>query len=286
MRQGGRRSRPAPARSRPCRRAGSPRRAGAPAGAAARSASPSSVGVAALPAVGEDHDDGARGPPRAGPSGRRTPPAPRRAGCRRTSPGWRRPAAASARSGSRRRSSRVTRVSRVPRVNTSVDAGAAPHDDVGEAQQRVGVGLHRAGHVDQQHDLARAPRPVAAGAARPARRRCAAPRAGCAGGPRRRGGRGARRRDGRVGGSGRSSASRRPQVLALGRATARRGRGGAAPRRPRRSPAPADRRRRPVGAVRRPGGQHRRQARGPRAAAAPCGGRRGSASNQSTNARS
>ena len=81
-------------------------------------------GVAALPAVGEDHDDrGRRAAPRrpqrstnaASTSPSRVPP---------DQSGMARPAAASACSGSRSRSSRVTRVRRVPRVNTSVDAGA------------------------------------------------------------------------------------------------------------------------------------------------------------------
>ena len=81
--------------------------------------------------------------------------------------------ASSAASGSRDRSSRVMRVHRVPSVNTST--GARPdHGDVGEADQRPRVGLHRAGHVAQQHDP---PGPVA----RPAGGRCAAARRPCAG---------------------------------------------------------------------------------------------------------
>ena len=49
------------------------------------------------------------------------------------------------------------RVSRVPSVNASTDCGRPAHDDVGETQQRVGVGLHRPRDVDEQHDL---PRPA------------------------------------------------------------------------------------------------------------------------------
>ncbi len=82
--------------------------------------------------------------------------------------------ASSAASGSRERSSRVMRVQRVPSVNTST-CGAADHGHVGEAHQRAGVGLHRAGHVAQQHHAARPIAGAGGGRCAAARRRCAAP---------------------------------------------------------------------------------------------------------------
>ena len=165
--------------------------------------------LAALPAVGEDDDDGPPGRPA-------LPPAVDERAQHLAQPGAARPVRdglapprRSARSGSRIRSSRVTRVSRVPRVKASTARGRAADHDVREAQQRVGVGLHRAGDVDQQHDLARPPGPVAAAqlaqlavvAQRGAQR---APRVGAAvRGP------GAAAATARVGRSGRSRASSR-----------------------------------------------------------------------------
>ena len=273
MRQGGDASRRAPGRSRPCRRAGSPRPRRCASRCSRAICSPSSV-VSPRSQPSEKTTTTAPRATRAAPSGRGTPSAPRRAGCRRSSPGSRRPAAASACSGSRSRSSRVTRVSRVPSVKTSVAAGARAHDGVREAQQRVGVGLHRAAHVDQQHDPA-GPRGAGRGGASPhssppraQRRAHRAP-----GRPRPRGGRGpAARRAGRR--AGRSSASS-ARSSARSVSTARRGRGGAAPRCPRRSPGSAGRRRPPRCRPRSPAAAAWTVAgSGPAAGTAEAGGRR------------
>ena len=234
--------------------------------------------VAALPAVAEDHDDRAAGHPALAPAVEEGLAAPRPAGCRRTSRGRVRPAAASARSGSRRRSARVTRVSRVPSVNTSVDAGAAPHHDVGEAQQRVGVGSSSRTRRPAARPRGRRDRSrrrqharLAVGAQRRAQ---GAPGVGGAA-P----GGGRRRRDGRVGGRGAAARTGPRRCVALGQ----RQLGDVAVAQhlgaPRRWPAPADRRRRPCRPPSGfPRGQQRRQARGPRAlrrgAAAGAGRRR------------
>ena len=104
------------------------------------------------------------------PSPRRVPP---------DQSGTASPAATSARSGSRWRSGRVTWVSRVPRVKTSTGSPVAAVG-VREPEQGVGVGAHRAGDVDQQHDPARpgaAAAPARSGRAPPSG---AAARAACA----------------------------------------------------------------------------------------------------------
>ena len=114
------------------------------------------------------------GPSRAAPTSRGRPAAPRRAGYRPASRGSPSPAACSAASGSRSRSCAVTRVSRVPIVNTSVLDGRDSHRRVGVAQQHVRVRGHRAADVQQQDESARSPAPTAAPRAGPARRRRAA----------------------------------------------------------------------------------------------------------------
>ena len=82
--------------------------------------SPSSVGVAALPAVGGDHDDRAAGHPALAPAvEERLQQLAEPGAAAPVGHGRRRPRPAPV-DGSRLRSSRVTRVSRVPIVNTSV----------------------------------------------------------------------------------------------------------------------------------------------------------------------
>ena len=170
-----------------------PRSPGAPAGASVASA-PRAARDRHAPSRPTARRPPRRAPYRAAPTGRGSPAAARRAGCRRASPARPPPTAASAASGSRCVSSRVTRVSRVPIVNTSVRPAptARLRGGVREPQQRVRVRRHRAAHVHQQHHPARAlgPRPrrrSGAGSppgrsiARTVRPRVDVPRAGAAG---------------------------------------------------------------------------------------------------------
>ena len=99
--------------------AGSPTRPGARPGAGAPSARPSTLGVAAVPAVGEDHDDRAAGHAPHAPLVVERAQALAEPGAARPVGDRARPRAASAASGSRDDSSRVSRVSRVPRANAS-----------------------------------------------------------------------------------------------------------------------------------------------------------------------
>ena len=66
--------------------------------------------------------------------------------------GTSRPAAASASSGCRRRERRGDPGEPGADREDLDLAGQRPHDPVGQPEQGVGVGLHRAGDVDQQHD--------------------------------------------------------------------------------------------------------------------------------------
>ena len=164
------------------------------------------------------------GSPRSHPSERMTTTAPRpmRRPCSRLScasdvadpraarPVARRASAArrSARSGSRPASSRVMRVRRVPNANASTRRRAATAR-LHVLEQHPRVGLHRARHVEDQHE-----RPVArargrASGARAARRRSAATRAPCAAG------RGPRR-------AARRTGARAPACAAAARARASR----------------------------------------------------------------
>ena len=109
--------------------------------------------VAPLPAVGEDHDDGAAGHAAAAVAvvellQRVADPGPARPVRR-----GRRGARWIARSGLRAASARVRRVSRVANTNASA-CGPAPAAQLQELQVGAGVGLHRAGDVAEHHQPA------------------------------------------------------------------------------------------------------------------------------------
>ena len=128
--------------------------------------------VAALPAVGHDHDDGPRARPRrAQPSLNAFTASPRRVPPDQS--GAAAMAAASAGAGCAERNWRVRRCRRV--ANTNASAPQRPDRAVQQVQVRPPVGLHRAGHVGEQDDAPRCGSVAAGAPAGPGRRRCGGP---------------------------------------------------------------------------------------------------------------
>ena len=132
-----------------------------------------SARVLALPAVGDDHDDGAARSARGGPTRRCTPSATRRSASRRTSRRRASPPARARAPGRAPRAPASAASSRVPNANASTPAPEPTHARARTEQERARVRLHRAGDVAEHDQLAR--HVVARGGtrARPGRRRCA-----------------------------------------------------------------------------------------------------------------
>ena len=141
----------APARSRPCRGAGSPTPPGGPALATVASARRAPTASPRSQPSLNTTTTAPRAIPRAPQRSRKALSVSPETGAARPvrhllAGADQRPLGVAVRSGS------VTRVSRVPRVNTSTRPWRrAVLDQVREPQQRVGVGPHRGGHVDEQH---------------------------------------------------------------------------------------------------------------------------------------
>ncbi len=172
---------PAWARNPPGRRAGWPRSPGGPAATAAR---PARRGAVTSP-VSHPSERMTTTAPRAKPRCPHRSRNSRNPSPSRVPPDQSGMAAATARiavSGSRWRIGSVTRVSRVPRVNTSVGVPLPAGGDVGEAQQHVGVAGHGAADVDQQHHPSRPVTRGPCGGGGRARPRTAAARARCGAG--------------------------------------------------------------------------------------------------------
>ena len=115
------------------------------------------LGVAPVPAVGEDHDDGAAGHAPHAPLVVEPAQALAEPGAAATSRAPARRPGARARSGSRELEL-AGDAGEAGAEGERLDPLAAGHRGVDEAQQRPGVGLHRAGDVEQQDEP---PRPLA-----------------------------------------------------------------------------------------------------------------------------